>query len=187
MWALGIIGFALIADRAPFQGKRTDDIMRAIEKGKYTFTPEHIWDNISEDGKIFINGLLKFNPNDRLSVTEALNHQWIIKAKKQKQNSIIEEDNKNKKRPSSNCNYSTLMQEITDKLMLSNHRGLKRLALYTIASRINTQEINHIRQVFNEYDILNNGTICFDEFKSALHQVQYKYKYNKYTDEQLYE
>lgn len=173
MWALGVIAFALIADIAPFdvsaegghnKGNNADAIMKAIEKGKYTFTPESIWNNITNEMKEFVSNLLKYNPKDRLSATQALNHPWM------KLQYPVED-----RRP---C--PTTLDKTNNKLMVSNLSGLKRLALYTIASRINTKEVDHIRQVFDQYDTLNNGTICFDEFKAALDEYHY-------TDEQLYE
>merc|ERR1712238_330617 len=98
--------------------------------------------------KEFVSNLLKYNPKDRLSATQALNHPWM------KLQYPVED-----RRP---C--PTTLDKTNNKLMVSNLSGLKRLALYTIASRINTKEVDHIRQVFDQYDTLHNGTICFDEF-----------------------
>jgi len=163
MWSIGVIAYALIADKAPFDDNgRPDEIMKIIEKGKYSFTPASTWDNVTELMKDFISNLLKFNPDRRFSATQALNHSWI-------------KENLEEKGP---CEVT--LDKTNKKIMVSNHQGLKRLALYTIASRISTQEVDHIRQVFDQYDTLNNGTICFDEFKTALAQYQY-------TDSQLYE
>jgi len=163
MWSIGVIAYALIADKAPFDDNgRPDEIMKIIEKGKYSFTPASTWDNVTLDIKDFISNLLKFNPDHRFSATQALNHSWM-------------NQNLDEKRP---CEIT--MDKTHQKIMGMNHQGLKRLALYTIASRISTQEVDHIRQVFDQYDTLNNGTICFDEFKTAFAQYQY-------SDSQLYE
>jgi serine/threonine protein kinase len=45
--------------------------------GRYTMTGSR-WKNVSEDAKNFIRRLLLTNPKERMSVTDALQHSWIV-------------------------------------------------------------------------------------------------------------
>lgn len=37
------------------------------------------WDEVTEQGKLFLRELLKIDPKERLTADQALNHPWILK------------------------------------------------------------------------------------------------------------
>ncbi|KAJ3342467.1 hypothetical protein HDU93_002226 [Gonapodya sp. JEL0774] len=48
---------------------------------RYTFEPESVWAMVSEDAKTFIRGLLRADPQTRMTVNEARGHAWITGGK----------------------------------------------------------------------------------------------------------
>ena len=42
---------------------------------------DEIWEEVSDEGKDLIEGLLKINPEERMSLKEALNHPWFLQSK----------------------------------------------------------------------------------------------------------
>jgi calcium-dependent protein kinase len=51
--------------------------MKKVLKGKYSFVGDN-WMNVSKEAKDLITRMLAYNPKDRISALEALNHPWII-------------------------------------------------------------------------------------------------------------
>ena len=52
-----------------------------VVQGNYKFHSSH-WDGVSLEAKDFVKRLLCYNHKKRLTATEALNHDWIRKAKR---------------------------------------------------------------------------------------------------------
>lgn len=76
LWSMGVIVFILLSGRMPFRGK-SEDQMRDIKRGKYTFKNEY-WANVSSCAKEFTRSLLEINPAKRLTSKAALDHRWIV-------------------------------------------------------------------------------------------------------------
>jgi len=158
MWACGVISFALLSDRLPFYAKSRGLIIYKILSGKISFSSSK-WDAISDDAKDFVSCLLKYDPKERLTAEQALEHNWL-----QTVDSLTE------RKPS-----DELLDVVMKSLLLKDtcrNSDLKKLAIYTIASRASTDEVAHIREVFDHYDTENNGTISFEEFKAALSEYE---------------
>eukprot|EP00833_Pecoramyces_ruminatium_P011161 jgi/Orpsp1_1/1185193/evm.model.c7180000092709.1 len=76
LWATGVICYILLSGYPPFGGESDYEAYNSVVSGKYVyFSPE--WDEISDNAKDFINRLLTVDPHKRITVKEALNHQWI--------------------------------------------------------------------------------------------------------------
>lgn len=45
--------------------------------GKFTLDEEE-WENVSNEAKDLVRKLLEFNPDKRISASEAIQHPWII-------------------------------------------------------------------------------------------------------------
>ncbi|XP_001947448.1 phosphorylase b kinase gamma catalytic chain, skeletal muscle/heart isoform [Acyrthosiphon pisum] len=76
LWACGVVMYTLLIGCPPFWHRKQMIMLRNIMEGKYTFnSPE--WQDISEAPKDLIRKLLVLNPNERLTVDEALEHQFF--------------------------------------------------------------------------------------------------------------
>jgi serine/threonine protein kinase len=71
MWSFGVIMFALLNGKMPFVGKDRE-LVDMIFECEYSFQ-----NHISEEAQDFVEGLLKLNPENRMSASECLVHPWI--------------------------------------------------------------------------------------------------------------
>jgi serine/threonine protein kinase len=73
VWCLGIFLYELIHGYAPFKGKNDQEKCRSIiSKAKIPFENQ-----ISPLAIDLIEGILKINPKERMSLEEIFNHQWL--------------------------------------------------------------------------------------------------------------
>ncbi|XP_049838746.1 phosphorylase b kinase gamma catalytic chain, skeletal muscle/heart isoform isoform X7 [Schistocerca gregaria] len=85
IWACGVIMFTLLVGCPPFWHRKQMVMLRKIMEGDFSFTsPE--WADITEPPKDLIRKLLVVDPNERISIKEALNHPFfqIMEHKEQK-------------------------------------------------------------------------------------------------------
>ncbi|XP_046656521.1 phosphorylase b kinase gamma catalytic chain, skeletal muscle/heart isoform-like isoform X2 [Daphnia pulicaria] len=76
IWACGVIMFTLLIGCPPFWHRKQMVMLRNIMEGRYSFTsPE--WDDITEAPKDLISKLLVVDPKRRLTVDEALKHEFF--------------------------------------------------------------------------------------------------------------
>jgi len=76
LWSIGVILYILLCGYPPFNGSNDEQIIKKVKEGKYR-TDEEEWENISNDAIDIINKLLQYEPHNRISAAEALQHKWI--------------------------------------------------------------------------------------------------------------
>ncbi|XP_055019198.1 myosin light chain kinase, smooth muscle-like, partial [Boleophthalmus pectinirostris] len=76
MWSIGVICFVLLSGESPFQGNNDAETFAFVTAAKFEFDEES-FEDISDEAKDFISSLLKKDPTDRLSCTDALAHPWM--------------------------------------------------------------------------------------------------------------
>ncbi|XP_052890530.1 uncharacterized protein LOC128298786 [Anopheles moucheti] len=91
LWSLGVIAYILLCGYPPFSGNCEQDcgwnrgencrtcqelLFESIQEGRYCF-PDGEWQDVSEEAKDLIRGLLVKEAPKRLSATAVLNHPWI--------------------------------------------------------------------------------------------------------------
>lgn len=76
MWAFGVILYILLGGYPPFHDNDQKKLFKKILRGAYQFHPEY-WTEISSEAKDLIRGLLILDPQNRLTVDQALNHPWV--------------------------------------------------------------------------------------------------------------
>jgi serine/threonine protein kinase len=75
IWAIGIVLYILSTGKVPYKGKNMNDTFNIIAKGN----PPDM--NLIKDNKKLSNLILKFldyNPNNRITLDDALNHPFLI-------------------------------------------------------------------------------------------------------------
>ncbi|CAA7263637.1 unnamed protein product [Cyclocybe aegerita] len=76
MWAIGIITYVLLCGYSPF---RSDDVKILIKEttvAKIDFHDRY-WKNVSDEAKNFIRLLLRPDPSERPTATQAVNDAWL--------------------------------------------------------------------------------------------------------------
>lgn len=74
IWAIGIMMYALLIGKPPFQAKDVQVIYERIKKSEYSFPEDK---PISQEAKELITDLLSLNPLQRPTVNEILNYDWF--------------------------------------------------------------------------------------------------------------
>lgn len=74
VWAVGIMMYALLVGKPPFQAKDVNVIYDRIKKTDFVFPADK---PISENAKTLIRDLLSLNPLNRPSINEILDYPWF--------------------------------------------------------------------------------------------------------------
>nr|4YSJ_A Chain A, Calmodulin-like domain protein kinase [Eimeria tenella]4YSJ_B Chain B, Calmodulin-like domain protein kinase [Eimeria tenella]4YSM_A Chain A, Calmodulin-like domain protein kinase [Eimeria tenella]4YSM_B Chain B, Calmodulin-like domain protein kinase [Eimeria tenella]4YUQ_A Chain A, Calmodulin-like domain protein kinase [Eimeria tenella]4YUQ_B Chain B, Calmodulin-like domain protein kinase [Eimeria tenella]4YZB_A Chain A, Calmodulin-like domain protein kinase [Eimeria tenella]4YZ len=76
VWSTGVILYILLSGCPPFNGANEFDILKKVEKGKFTFDLPQ-WKKVSEPAKDLIRKMLAYVPTMRISARDALEHEWL--------------------------------------------------------------------------------------------------------------
>lgn len=115
-------------------------------RGKFTLE-EPEWDEISHDAKDFVSKLLTFDPNDRISAEDALQHPWIKNtATKIKVDQQI------------------AVKSLANLKNFKSQQSLKQAALAFIASQLTSkEETEDLEKIFKQIDENGDGQLSKDE------------------------
>jgi len=76
MWSLGAVAYVMMGGFPPFDGQTDTELFDSILNVRYSF-PSPEWDHASPLPKDFISKLFVFDPNERMTAIEALDHPFI--------------------------------------------------------------------------------------------------------------
>jgi calcium-dependent protein kinase len=71
-----VILYILLSGRPPFNADHNLEIMRQIKIGQYYMSGKQ-WVFVSSQAKDLIQKMLRYNPNERYSAKQALDHEWF--------------------------------------------------------------------------------------------------------------
>ena len=98
-WSCGVILYAMLCGRPPFNAENDLEILRQIKVGRY-FMGGPQWDKVSVHAKDLVNKLLEYDPKKRYSVKQALDHEWfyieklILAQSLTRQNALVKQKKK---------------------------------------------------------------------------------------------
>jgi len=158
IWSCGVIMFILLCGYPPFYGDSDAEVLRKVREGVFTFNPAD-WKNISEDAKDLIRKMLAFNPKDRFTAEQALNHVWVKKCAPKAIDAPLEQSH------------------VDNLKSFRNQNKLKKAALHIIAQQMPDSEITNLKNIFTSIDKNGDGTLTTAEIldgieKSGLHTDQ---------------
>ena len=76
IWSLGTICYEMLIGVPPFDATSYEELISKIQKGNYQI-PKNL--KLSKEAISFINGMLQYNPEKRLSIDELANHNFLVK------------------------------------------------------------------------------------------------------------
>ena len=76
IWSLGVIVYMLLSGTPPFVGDSDWETTELVKRAKYSLKGPR-WAELSEKAKHFVHSLLRKDPNDRLTASEAQEHSWL--------------------------------------------------------------------------------------------------------------
>jgi calcium-dependent protein kinase len=160
IWSAGVILYILLSGDPPFNGPNDSIIYQKISELKYSF-PENKWKNISKEAKNLISHMI-CPEKERYNAEQVLNDPWFSNASKAPLTSFDFNDLKRFK----NFAKGSL---------------IKKMGLMFIASRLDENEINNLKNVFSSFDKGKDGQISFEELKKGLMDI----KSCKITEEEV--
>ena len=160
IWSAGVILYILLSGDPPFNGPNDNAIYNKVAQMKFSF-PENKWKNVSKEAKDLISHML-VPEKERYTASQVLEHCWFKNAKDIPL-SDIEFNNQN---PFMNFVKGSV---------------IKKMGLMFIASRLDENEINNLKNVFSAFDTGKDGQISFEELKKGLMDM----KSNKMTEEDI--
>lgn len=76
-WSLGVILFIMLSGYPPFSNEiQEHSLTEQITKGIFSF-PEKFWSDVDPNAIDLIKSLLKVDPDERISVNDAIAHPWL--------------------------------------------------------------------------------------------------------------
>ncbi|KDP36877.1 hypothetical protein JCGZ_08168 [Jatropha curcas] len=148
VWSAGVILYILLSGAPPFWGENEKGIFEAVAKGQLDLQSSP-WPKISSSAKDLIKKMLTRDPKKRITAAQALEHPWL------------KVDGEASDRPIDSAVQSRLKQ-------FRAMNKLKKLALKVIAENLSEEEIQGLKQMFNNIDIDRSGTITYEELKAGL-------------------
>ena len=155
IWSIGVITYILLCGYPPFYGDSDTQIFESVKVGKFDF-PSPEWDDISQTAKEFVIVMLKKNPKDRPSASDALKHPWI------------REQLGFEHLPKTNISHSsTKFGEFSKYLAM---KKLKKAALGYIAAHLTQSEVGTLEKMFRSLDHNGDGTVTMVDLNEAIEQ-----------------
>jgi len=153
VWSCGVIMYTLLCGYPPFWGKTDADVLVKVRRGNFTFEPRH-WHHISQDAKELISGMLSFNPNSRISAEDALMHMWIKDTA-----------------PRAPASVGLDVKFVDNLRSFLDQNRLKKVALNVIASQLQEDKLQKLREAFVAFDTNGDGKLTHEELLAGLKQV----------------
>ncbi|XP_076221888.1 uncharacterized protein LOC116426899 isoform X2 [Nomia melanderi] len=76
MWSVGVLLYVLLTGCSPFGGDTKQETFCNISRCRLDF-PDDLFEDVSEDARDLMRKLMIKDPNERLTVTECLQHSWF--------------------------------------------------------------------------------------------------------------
>lgn len=152
MWSIGVMTYHLLSGKRPFWGESKHEIAQKVTAARYSMVGPK-WDKISREAKSFIRNMLQFDPILRYHPVEALKSPWL--------------------RQHTECNLRTLSNDELGVLKIvqeSNapQKEMERLALYAIAQKARSEDMQKLRQLYLAIPKGKDGVITLPSMKKAL-------------------
>ena len=77
LWSCGVTLYQILCGYPAFNDPDADKTLKAIKEGNFTFDGDE-WEEVSDEAKDLIVKFLQVNPDDRITIADALEHPWII-------------------------------------------------------------------------------------------------------------
>ncbi|XP_020293971.1 death-associated protein kinase related-like [Pseudomyrmex gracilis] len=76
MWSVGVLLYVLLTGCSPFGGDTKQETFCNISRCRLDF-PDDLFEDVSEEARDLMRKLMVKDPNERLTVTECLQHAWF--------------------------------------------------------------------------------------------------------------
>jgi len=148
VWSCGVLTYIILCGYPPFFGDRDSDILKMVKKGDFDF-PAPDWDHMSSESKDFITRMLTFDPHERPTAGDMLEHTWLKTFDSRQETRLPSDLGANLKK-------------------FSSATKLKKVALTLMATQMKEEEIEDLKQSFAALDTNNDGTLSQAEIREGM-------------------
>ncbi|KAL9236304.1 hypothetical protein vseg_010991 [Gypsophila vaccaria] len=147
VWSAGVMLYILLSGVPPFWAETEKGIFDAILQGHIDFESKP-WPSISNGAKDLVRKMLTADPKKRITAAQVLEHPWLREGE------------------ASDTPIDGAVLTRMKQLRVMNK--LKKLALKVIAESLPEDEIQGLKQMFENMDTDGSGTITYEELKEGL-------------------
>ena len=149
VWSCGVIMFIILCGYPPFYGDTDAEVLRKVREGVFTFNPSD-WRNVSEDAKDLIRKMLQFNPKDRYTAEQSMNHVWVKKTAPKAVDAPLEHSH------------------VDNLKSFRSQNQLKKAALHIIAQQMPDSEVANLKNMFVGIDKNGDGQLTIAEMMDGI-------------------
>ena len=158
IWSCGVIMYILLCGKYPFYGSSEEEITRKILIGNFDFNDKH-FENVSEIAKDLIRKCLIHDKNKRITVKDALRHEFF--AGEIDINNIFEDE---------------VDTTIVLKNLKNNSRKISKFYQIVLAylsyNFADKEELKRLRKIFYKIDLNLDGKISKEELCLAYKEAE---------------
>ena len=148
MWSIGVITYILLTGSPPFEAESMTEIYKQITERNLTFDED--WENLSDNAKDFVTGLLEHDICLRMTPKQALKHDWIT---------------------SNLPKYTNINLELLQHLIHSHKPSELRREIMMVLIQLSDQgKLNKWNEYFDSLDVNNSGVIEMKEIVAKLRE-----------------
>jgi serine/threonine protein kinase len=164
-WSLGVVVFILISGYPPFWGSSDPVIYDRIQNQELDLAYEP-WttDAVSLEAADFVKKLLNKDPEQRMTLAEAAQHPWLVKAA-----TCGEDGNASETGNTNKCLSAPLGTAIVERLRaFTRENRLTCLLMTLVAHHLSDTAIGELRRTFYSLDTDEDGLIGVADITKAL-------------------
>eukprot|EP00343_Euplotes_focardii_P006815 CAMPEP_0205822176 /NCGR_PEP_ID=MMETSP0206-20130828/11273_1 /ASSEMBLY_ACC=CAM_ASM_000279 /TAXON_ID=36767 /ORGANISM="Euplotes focardii, Strain TN1" /LENGTH=287 /DNA_ID=CAMNT_0053118215 /DNA_START=725 /DNA_END=1589 /DNA_ORIENTATION=+ len=145
--------YILLSGKPPFDGETDKEICKKVRDGKYSLVTEE-WHEISEEAKDLVKKLMAFDPNKRISCSDALSHPWF--------STHINTEN----------NTNNTLSALNNLKGFRATKKLQQAAITFIVSQLASKEqMDELQLAFKALDISKTGVLSKEELLIGYRQL----------------
>jgi calcium-dependent protein kinase len=152
VWSVGVIMHQMLTGKYPFYSNGKDSLLDLIEKKKFDSSLLDSSD-CSDEAKDMVKKILIKDCTKRLSSKQCLEHPWIKKYATQKDSHLLN------------------AQTIKTLKQFSTKSALQKEIYFFIAKVSKEKEILQLKQLFNQLDTKNAGSLTISEIEKAFAEI----------------
>mmetsp|Transcript_3989 Transcript_3989/g.4621 ORF Transcript_3989/g.4621 Transcript_3989/m.4621 type:complete len:567 (-) Transcript_3989:194-1894(-) len=153
LWSCGVIAYILLSSLKPFRHKNRKYVIHKIMMCDYNFRGER-WKHISDQAKEFVCELIKLDPSQRWTATQALKSDFLSQSL----------DNLSERKP----DLESVKEARGNMIAFTEAGDLNKLVSLVVAHKMSSNEIVDLRKIFSQFDKNNDGVLSLAEFQTAL-------------------
>jgi len=155
IWAIGILTHQYLVGKCPFDSRNQTRTLELIEAHKKLSFAHEKWLPFSDAAKSFIQSMLNPNHEDRPSAKAAMEHSWFQRIGKKNSGDV-------------SIKHQDVLLNIQS---FTRYSPIKKMAMMAVAHTLDGEQLDKLRNVFEELDTDNTGTLSKDEIESHFNRT----------------